>query len=428
MPPDVIKVDEILTKMLLNLYSEETKLPATIYLEGSEENPIYSDLYWPEFCKRICKIINVENGCGKEYLRIYENKCGLHMCFSGLWCYSQSIEVNDKIVGMLVTGQMRLKDKTEESLKTLKQVILKNNLNIKQSEELLKLWNKVQLIDENEVDKTFVEHLVAIERYIIIEHQRVDELKTITVQSAHEIILPIQSIIANAENLYNEIEKQEHKNIAKDILEQMRKLGYITENILGTGQKKEFEKFKKEFKPVDIFPMIQDTIHLFQSEANKKNIQILDPVVNARFSIIEMSKPHIKQVLFNLIHNAVKYSYVSTEESKRYISIVCSLHKSDNPFRCSSNYYCIEITNFGIGIEPKEISNGLIFKRGYRGVLARDRSRTGSGFGLNVITKIIETHNGYIDIQSKQLKKGSKIDPYKTTVKVCIPFRQPKKV
>jgi len=427
MPPDVIKVDEILTKMLLNLYSEETKLPATIYLEGSEETPIYSDFYWPEFCKKICKIINVEKGCGKEYSRTCEKSFGLHMCFSGLWCYSQSIEVDGRIVGMLVTGQMRLKDKIEESKKNLKQVISKNHLTNKQSEELLKLWSKVQLIDKNDFDKTFVEHLVAIERYIIIEHQRVDELKTITVQSAHEIILPIQSIVANAENLYNELEKPEYKHIAKDILEQMRKLGHITENILGTRQKNEIQKYKKEFRPTDIFPMIQDTIDLFQNEAKNKDVKILDPIINVHFSIIEMSKPHIKQVLFNLFHNAVKYSYASTQESKRYISIVCSLHKSDNPFINSSNYYCIEITNFGIGIKPNEISNGLIFKSGYRGILARDRSRTGSGVGLSVIKEVIETHNGYIEIQSKRLGEGSKIDPYKTMVKVCIPFKQPKR-
>jgi len=418
MPPDIINVDEIFTKMLLNLYSEKTNLPAAIYLEGNEEKPIYSDLRWPRFCTRICDFIKVETGCGKEYSQISKKKFGLQMCFAGLWCYIQPIEVNGKVIGILVTGQMCLENKSEESKKKLQETFLKYHINKKQSEELLKLWNDVQSINENDIDKTFVEHLIAIERYIIIEHQRMDELKSITVHSVHEIILPIQSIVANAENLYTELEEPEYINIAKDILEQMRKLGQITENIIGSSKNKYIEEYKKEFRPVDIFPMILDTIDLFRKEAKNKGVIIYDPIItNVPFSIIEMSKPHIKQVLFNLIHNAVKYSYVGSREFERYISIICSSNK---------NFYCLEITNFGIGITSNEISKGLIFKSGYRGELAMDRSRTGSGFGLSLVKQNIEMHNGYIEIKSKNLGRGLKIDPYKTTVKVCIPFNQPR--
>ena len=127
-------------------------------------------------------------------------------------------------------------------------------------------------------------------------------------------------------------------------------------------------------------------------------------------------EPHIKQVFFNLIHNAVKYSYESTKKSERYITVVCKPYK---------NFYCVEITNYGVGIIPHEISEDLIFKDGYRGMLARDRSRTGSGFGLGNVRGVIEAHGGCIRIKSKQVGTGPKIDPYKTTVKVYIPFNQP---
>jgi len=423
MPRDIINVDETLTKMLLNLYSEKTNLPAVIYLEGNEDKPIFSDLYWPKFCKKICDSIKVENGCGKEYSQLSDKKFGLHICFAGLCCYSQPIEVDGKVIGILLTGQIILKNKKEESKRILQETLVKYNLNKKQSKELEELWNNVQSINESEFDKTFIEHLIAIERYIIIEHKRIDELKSITVHSVHEIILPIQSIVANAENLYIELEEPEYREIAKDILEQMRKLGYITENIIGSDKDKDIEEYKKEFRRVIIFPMIQDTINLFRKEAIKKGVTIRDPIKkNAPFSNIEMSKiemsePHIKQVLFNLIHNAVKYSYAGTEELERYISIICS---------SQSDFYCIEITNFGIGVTQNEISKELIFKNGYRGELARDRSRTGSGFGLSVVKQIIEMHNGYIKIESKNLGSGLKIDPYKTTIKVCIPYNQPR--
>ena len=57
MPPDNVSVDEKFTKMLLNLYSEITNLPAAIYLEGNEEKPIYSDIHWPMFCQKMCNVV-----------------------------------------------------------------------------------------------------------------------------------------------------------------------------------------------------------------------------------------------------------------------------------------------------------------------------------------------------------------------------------
>lgn len=422
MPPDIINVDGInvdinFTQMLLNLYSEKTNLPAVIYLEGNEDKPIYSDLRWPKFCQRISNFIKVENGCGKEYSQLNNKKFGLHICFAGLSCYSSPIEVDGKVIGVLLTGLGISENNNEESKRILQEILLKYHIKKKQFKELQELWDDVQSINENDFDRTFIKHLIDIERYIINEHKRIDELKSITVHSVHEIILPIQSIVANAENLYIELDEPEYKEIAKDILEQMRKLGHITENIMGSSKDKDIEKYKKEFRRVSILPMVRDTIDLFQKEAIKKGVTIREPIIKFPFSFIEMSKPHIKQVLFNLIHNAVKYSYVGTSELERYISIICS---------SQSNFYCIEITNFGIGITSNEISKGLIFKNGYRGELARDRSRTGSGFGLSAVKQIIEMHNGYIEVESKNLGSGLKIDPYKTTFKVYIPIKQPR--
>ena len=177
------------------------------------------------------------------------------------------------------------------------------------------------------------------------------------------------------------------------------------------------DKFGYEFRDVKIYPIICDTVNLFRKEAKKKEIIIKDPEeIDIPIHFIEMSEPHIRQVIFNIIHNAVKYSFTSTNRVERYITIICKSMK---------NLYCIEITNYGVGIEMEEISERLIFQSGYRGRLARDRSRIGSGVGLKTVEKIIEDHNGFVEIKSEKMGVGPKIDPYKTTVKVCIPFNQP---
>lgn len=419
----IAKLDEKLTKMLLDFYSEKTKLPAALYLKDRADRPIYSDLYWPVFCREICNVIGAENGCGREHSRIMaKNDFGLHQCFAGLWYYHRTIEVDGRVVGKFITGQMRISSKEEESKRDLKQTLFRFQADAKNSEKLIELWDDVRsIIKEEDFDENFVDHLLAIERYIITEYQRVNDIRALTVHSAHEILLPIQSIVANAENLYTELEvESEHRYIAEDILQEMIKLGHIAENILRGTIIEKRDGLGYEFYPEDIYPIIIDTISLFRKEAERKGVVINNPLVreDIPFSIIEMSEPHIKQVFFNLIHNAVKYSYKSTKKSGRYITTVCKPHK---------NLYCVEISNYGIGIKSDEIDRGLIFKTGYRGVLARDRSRTGSGIGLGVVKKIVEAHNGCVKVESKQVGIGQTIDPYKTTVKVCIPFHQPRR-
>lgn len=417
-------INEEFLKKLLDMYFEETGLSIVFYTDGGK--PIYSkkNRHWPKFCQEICKIVESRKICDMDYSKIEDVP---HQCYAGLWCQSRPVKVGGKKVGVFVVGYRRMKGREEESTKMLEQKLSEHKANDEDSNRLRKLLEDVAAVDEGAFDIKLLENLSFIEQYIIgeheratIEHEHAIAFKAEATNLAHEFLLPIQSIIAGAENLFNESEEgSELKDIAEDILQQVTKLSFIAENIRGSVLE-ERDKFGYEFDDVAIYRIIQDAVNLFRKEAKKKGVMINNPIVekDIPFSIIEMSEPHIKQVFFNLIHNAVKYSYASTERSERYIAVLCKSHK---------NFYCVEITNYGVGIKPEEISEGLIFKNGYRGELARDRSRTGSGFGLGRVKKIIEAHNGHIEIESRQLGTGPTVNPYRTTVTVCMPFYQPSK-
>jgi len=231
-------------------------------------------------------------------------------------------------------------------------------------------------------------------------------------EAKHEFLSPIQSIIANAENLFNEAEDgSELKNLAEDILQQATKLCFIAENIKG---------LMLEFHKVDIYPIIQDTIELFRKEAKKKGVAIDYSAMEEAIpvSVSEMSEFHIKQVFLNLIDNAVKHSCMSVEPLERCITVVCEPYK---------NFYCVGITNYGVGIMPEEISEDLIFKAGYRGTLARDCGITGLGLGLNTVKRIIDMYDGRIEVESKLLRSDPTTDFYLNTFEVYIPLCQPRK-
>ena len=81
----------------------------------------------------------------------------------------------------------------------------------------------------------------------------------------------------------------------------------------------------------------------------------------------------------------------------------------------------ISIQNYGIGITAEEIQRRLIFEPYYRGYLAADRKRTGSGLGLAYARKVIEDlHHGNIFVTSTPQNSNA----YLTTFTIRIPIRQ----
>jgi len=109
---------------------------------------------------------------------------------------------------------------------------------------------------------------------------------------------------------------------------------------------------------------------------------------------VRMVPTELSLAFKNILNNAVKYSF-RTEKygEKRYVKVICRLIDKEK--------YEVEVSNYGIGIEDYEIERGLIWKPRWRGKLARDRNRMGSGFGLSLVKRVIEKlHNGNIKAQS----------------------------
>jgi len=95
-------------------------------------------------------------------------------------------------------------------------------------------------------------------------------------------------------------------------------------------------------------------------------------------------RDRIKQVLVNLIENAIKYN-------RPQGSVVVELE----PVR---NEAIVRVVDTGIGIPEQDL--GRIFERFYRVNKDRSRSVGGSGLGLAIVKHIIEAHNTTIQVQS----------------------------
>jgi two-component system, OmpR family, phosphate regulon sensor histidine kinase PhoR len=97
-------------------------------------------------------------------------------------------------------------------------------------------------------------------------------------------------------------------------------------------------------------------------------------------------KEKIRQVLSNLVENAIKYG-------KYKGSVVASVYNTDE------KTILIEISDDGMGISEKNLNR--IFERFYRTQEGRSRNITGSGLGLAICKHIVEAHEHSIHVRSK---------------------------
>jgi two-component system, OmpR family, sensor kinase len=98
-------------------------------------------------------------------------------------------------------------------------------------------------------------------------------------------------------------------------------------------------------------------------------------------------RDRLKQVLVNLVGNAINYTPASGE-------VVVSLGKEQNQAR-------LTVSDTGPGISPEDLPH--VFERFYRGEKSRTRSKDGKGFGLglSIAYWIVRNHDGRIEVDSK---------------------------
>jgi len=136
--------------------------------------------------------------------------------------------------------------------------------------------------------------------------------------------------------------------------------------------------------------IINEVVELLLPEAKEKNLQIeifIDDVVGP----FKCNKNRIKQLLINVIANAIKY----TDAGFVKISL-----------REEFKFIVIEVEDSGIGIDKKHIPR--LFERFYRVDRGRSRATGGTGLGLSIAKHIVELYNGRIKVDSK-VGEGTKM-------------------
>jgi two-component system, OmpR family, phosphate regulon sensor histidine kinase PhoR len=136
----------------------------------------------------------------------------------------------------------------------------------------------------------------------------------------------------------------------------------------------------------DIVSLTKEVMDLLETKAGKKGIKIHFREEYNKSLFVRADKERIRQVMINLIDNSIKYGSENNGSTK-----VSFFDMDEN--------LLIEITDNGIGIEPKDLPR--LFERFFRVDKSRSREQGGSGLGLAIVKHILEAHNQNINVRSK---------------------------
>lgn len=205
---------------------------------------------------------------------------------------------------------------------------------------------------------------------------------------SHEIRTPMNGIIGIAELLSYTTLDQEQKNYVENINVSANNLLNIVNDILDIS-KIEAGKIEIEVTEFDIEKMIDSIIKVVMYSAHSKKNEIVCDIDSEIQNFFEGDEGKLKQILLNIINNAVKFTENGT--------ILISVKKlSENSSESEIEF---KISDTGIGI-AKDIQNKL-FQPFMQGDQSYTKKYQGTGLGLAISKRLTEIIGGKIEFESE---------------------------
>ena len=204
----------------------------------------------------------------------------------------------------------------------------------------------------------------------------------------HELRTPLNAILGNAEiikeGIYGPVNTQQAQALG-NILDSGEHLLSLINDILDLSRANA-GKLKLRRQAVNVQTVIDECIAFVRSTAEKKHLSI-SISKDAQVSVISADPLRLKQVILNLLHNAVKF----TPEAG-HVGIECNAKPEQQQ---------VEFVIWDTGIGIPEAFHSKLFQPFVQLDSRLSREYEGSGLGLSLTKNLVELHEGSISVSSQ---------------------------
>ena len=222
--------------------------------------------------------------------------------------------------------------------------------------------------------ETFNDMLNELERSFSTQQQFIQDV-------SHELRTPLTILKGEIEVALKKVRSShEYEEVLSSSLEEINKIRRIVDDLLLLARF-DSKKIPFEMKEMDLNAEAKELLNDMDILARQKDIKI-NFFASTPAITLTADQNQLRQVLANLIDNAIKYTPANGEVS-------ISLDKDDTHVR-------VKVSDTGMGIPLQE--QPFIFDRFYR--VDKSRSPRGFGLGLSIVKSIIDAHHGKIKVES----------------------------
>ena len=212
--------------------------------------------------------------------------------------------------------------------------------------------------------------------------------------AAHELRTPLAALRSTAEvALRSNRAASEYQELLGTIVEESESLEVLVNQLLLLAETEaDSETLMLSGEPVELKMLIEKSFEMFIGVAESRSISLRLETLQP--AMIKGNRHHLRQVLNNLIDNALKFTQASG-------TVVVNLAVDPN---LKQAY--VSVRDNGLGIAADEMTR--LFERFYRGDRSRRRDSVtrGTGLGLSICEAIVKGHGGSMRVES-QIGKGS---------------------
>jgi heavy metal sensor kinase len=208
------------------------------------------------------------------------------------------------------------------------------------------------------------------------------EVRRFTADASHELRTPLTAIRAEAElALTRALTESDSRQLLGSVLEECERLTGLADQLLALSRE-DAGTSAPALDPVDVAAALASVVETMRPLAEAKDLQVFR--CGPERLTIPGDEARLRQVFFNVLDNAIKYTPVGGRVEVR--------------LERNNQSAVVRVVDTGIGIPPEHLPH--VFERFYRVDGSRTRDRGGNGLGLSIARAIVTAHGGRIELES----------------------------